>query len=384
MNIQFLVFISIVQGIILATHFVVYKGLLKGFVIQDPHMIIALRILFIILAISFIAVQFTFRNALSPLGNTLYYLASVWLGTLWWLFLASIMIIISYVVIYYMGGANLLPHTINLLRGISTIYVIIALCVSTYGLINAEYIAEVEYEIDIPQVPPAWKGKTIAFIADTHFGQIHTESHAYDVLSLFRKRDVAAIFIGGDFYDGPRMDFASVAKPFGTFISKYGTFFVTGNHETYQDEPYVQALQEHGVKVLTDEFVNLDGLILIGLEYTSLQGKERTQKTGFTLQSIVSRLSPAEINLPKIVLKHVPNDVDVIESSNIDLMLSGHTHRGQVWPFSLLAKLIYKGYEYGHVQSPQGMHVITTSGAGTWGPPQRIGTSREVVYITFK
>lgn len=376
---QFLLFFGTVQGLLLLVHFVVYKALLRGFVVTDPSMIFAMRIIFGILSISFFVVNIAF-TADTYIGNSLYHLAAIWLGTLWWLLVASVIIVFIYTAVYVIGGGGFITHSLNLLRSLTFVLVLSACVISGYGLMNANVLTEVEYTVELPNLPNAWKGKKVAFIADTHFGKIHRESHAYDVVNRLSGYTLEALFIAGDFYDGPRMDYDSVARPFGELTTQYGTFFVTGNHETYRDEPYVQHLRDNGIIVLENEIVNLNGLVLGGVEYGN---NTVATNLGSTLQKMRGNI-PAELSdAPYVLLKHVPDNLEIVRDSGVDLVLAGHTHQGQVWPFSLVARYIYKGFEYGYNRLGS-LGVLTTSGAGTWGPPQRIGTAREIVFITFK
>jgi predicted MPP superfamily phosphohydrolase len=85
---------------------------------------------------------------------------------------------------------------------------------------------------------------------------------------------------------------------------------------------------------------------------------------------------------PSILLKHEPKDLDVASERGISLQISGHTHRAQQWPLEYVARRVYNGYSYG-LKNYREMLVYISSGAGTWGPPMRVGTDCEVVVFTF-
>ena len=88
--------------------------------------------------------------------------------------------------------------------------------------------------------------------------------------------------------------------------------------------------------------------------------------------------------MPSILLKHEPRDLDVAQQAGISLQISGHTHKGQQWPFNHLAQRVYKGYAYGLKQyEKSAMQVLVSSGVGGWGPPVRVGSDCEIVHITF-
>ena len=83
-----------------------------------------------------------------------------------------------------------------------------------------------------------------------------------------------------------------------------------------------------------------------------------------------------------ILLKHEPKNLKVAEDAGISFQISGHTHKGQQWPFNYLTNLMYKGYGYG-LKKHGSMIVYVSSGTGGWGPPLRVGSDYEIVEITF-
>ena len=87
--------------------------------------------------------------------------------------------------------------------------------------------------------------------------------------------------------------------------------------------------------------------------------------------------------MPAILLKHEPNNLDSAEALGISLQISGHTHRAQMWPFMFVARKAYHGFDYGF-KKHHSLEVLVSSGAGTWGPPMRLGTSSEIVVVTLE
>jgi predicted MPP superfamily phosphohydrolase len=182
--------------------------------------------------------------------------------------------------------------------------------------------------------------------------------------------------MGGDFYDGPPTDFIAVGQVFNELNPKLGKYFVTGNHEEYAGMQEALLGVKAGGFIVTDRVSTMvEGVQIVGIPY--VRGEDETE--------IEDVLEKTDFNkdLPSIVLKHVPLELEVLQKAGASLVLSGHTHQGQIWPFSYITKRMYKGFDYG--LNPLGdMQVYTTSGSGTWGPPQRIGTQSEVVILTFK
>jgi hypothetical protein len=87
--------------------------------------------------------------------------------------------------------------------------------------------------------------------------------------------------------------------------------------------------------------------------------------------------------LPAILLKHSPTNLDIAHKKGITLQLSGHTHKGQIFPINFITALVYHGYDYGFKKFKD-LQIYTSSGAGTWGPPMRVGNIPEIVVIKFE
>ena len=153
------------------------------------------------------------------------------------------------------------------------------------------------------------------------------------------------------------------------------TYFVMGNHESYGDiNLFQKAIREVGVQVLNDEKKIVEGVQIVGVDYDSTVKKEDFEK-------VLSNIG-IDPNLPSILLKHEPSNVDIAEKAGITFQISGHTHRAQQWPFEYLARLSYKKFTYGLNKSGN-MQVYTSSGTGTWGIPMRVGTDSEIVVFEF-
>ncbi|MEH7388549.1 metallophosphoesterase, partial [Bacillus sp. JJ1521] len=106
---------------------------------------------------------------------------------------------------------------------------------------------------------------------------------------------------------------------------------------------------------------------------------DETDKNRVEIRNLVSSLDSSK---PLIMLDHQPNELDAAEANEIDLILSGHTHRGQVFPGNLITGMLYEN-DYGILKKGD-LHSIVSSGFGTWGPPLRLGTRSEVVLINVE
>jgi len=385
MQASILIFIGIVQGILFIAHFVLYKSFVFFADIQGKA-ILTTRIAFLALSLFFMVGSLITAQGFSLAGRTVYTIAAVWLGMLFWLFVGAIFAVITWqlaVLIFpTLAGAVFVKKMV----GLAILIFIISL--NIYGLVHAQKIITRTYDVTLPGLPAYWQGKKAVFIADMHFGNIWNLTTSQKIVAQIQALKPDIIFISGDFYDGPEINFAEVAEPFRALASStpHGIYYVTGNHEEYRPrEQYLKPLREVGITVLENEMRTIEGLNIIGMNYGDSMKPDMQNE-------ILSKLINKTLTGPIIFLKHVPVGLDSAYTHSISLQLSGHTHRGQIWPFSLITKKIYKGYDFGlkdFVLSPsetgiKKLQVLTTSGAGSWGPPQRIGTDSEIVEILLR
>ena len=154
-----------------------------------------------------------------------------------------------------------------------------------------------------------------------------------------------------------------------------GAYFTTGNHEEFSDPSrYLEAVNRSEVRVLHNEKVTIDGLQIVGVHYQETTNAER-------FRSILER-ADIRRDQASILLSHAPHALAIPEEAGISMQLSGHTHGGQIFPFTWFTRRIFGRYTYG-LKRFGDMLVYTTTGVGTWGPPMRVGTQPEIVLIEF-
>lgn len=360
----------IIALVIITGHIVVYHAMIRVFDITAPSVVIAVRIVMGVLSVSFVLSSILIMTSVSTLGRIVYTGSAVWLGTLLWLFLASVIGLVIFAVVQAVGGNMVIA------RLVMGLMLVVAVGISTYGVMHGSQTKVVRYTVALPNLPDTWEGKDIALVSDTHIGNVHNQKFSRRVASQIAALRPEVVLIAGDFYDGQAIaDYTTSAQAFTSIPSKYGTFFVRGNHEEFGDAAlFMNPLREAGMQVLDDAVADIDGLQIVGVTYRTTTDPEQ-------FKNILASIA-IDRNAPSILIKHVPVHMDVADDAGINLQLSGHTHSGQVWPISLIVRRVYKEFAYG--MHPFGdMSVITTSGAGTWGPPQRIGTNSEIVLITL-
>jgi uncharacterized protein len=213
-------------------------------------------------------------------------------------------------------------------------------------------------------------------LSDLHLGAVNGLRFSRRVVARIAALHPDIVFLPGDLFDGTKVDCDFVLTPFKQLAAPLGVYFSTGNHEEFSDPThYIEAITRAGVRVLSNEKVTIDGLHVAGVTY------------GLTHSPMQLRAALEAMRIGSgqagILLNHVPTRLPLVEAAGFTLQLSGHTHLGQVVPFNWLTQRIFGAFTYG--LHPFGfLQVCTSCGAGTWGPPMRVGSSPEIVVLTFE
>ena len=248
--------------------------------------------------------------------------------------------------------------------------------VSFIGIYRAWNPSIVEYEVAIKDLPSIWDGKVIVQISDVHLGPVYREKFFSRVINKIKEIGPEAVFITGDLFDGMEADFSWLNNPFKKLTPPQGIYYGFGNHDLYLGFDRVSGLlQENSVKILDNRMLVVDGLQIIGINYSF--------EDNFDLAEAILRQVGYDEKLPSILLFHAPKNIEMAKRAGIDLQLSGHTHDGQMFPFNLIAKLAHSGYGYGLFREGD-FSLVVNGGVGTWGPPMRTAARGEIVKIILK
>ncbi len=251
-----------------------------------------------------------------------------------------------------------------------------AIAVSLYGIWNGARLQVRRVTVSLPNLPRAWRGKRLVFFSDVHLGDVYGKNFTKRIVQRVRLLDPTMVVIGGDLFDGMKCDARSLVMPFKDLHPARGIYFVSGNHEYIRDsELFFSAIRSVGIVILHNEKVNLDGMDLIGVDWSDTDKPD-------DFAAVLERLH-LQKGQPNILLRHAPDNLHVAERAGISLQLSGHTHHGQFWPLSLATRYFYQGFDYGLHYFGR-MALYTSSGIGTWMSPFRFGTKAEIVAIEFK
>ncbi len=362
-------FIVILQSVLFLTHLLLYETWTFSSAGSGSQRAFWIKLALGLLSVSFIAASLLAFRYTNVALRAFYRIAAVWLGLLTFLFLAAIS---SWIIL---GVARLAGLIVNFHRTVELLFGA-AVVVGLYGVFNASWTRITRTTVRLTNLPAAWRGRRAALISDVHLGHVRNGSFLRRMVAKILAEEPDAIFIAGDLYDGTAIDAERAAQPLNKLIAPHGVYFVAGNHEQFGDDSkYLQAIASAGVRVLSNEKVEVDGLQIIGVPYRNAAQDGRLASV---LQGV--RLDRGRAS---ILLTHAPDHPDIAEAAGISLQLSGHTHLGQFIPWSWMARRIYRQFVYGLSRIGK-MQVFTSSGAGTWGPPLRLGSNPEIVMLEFE
>ena len=368
MRIRITAFVVVIQTIIFLTHTFIYATCVFFWHPAGSELTV-LRVTLACLSVSFIAAQLLALRSYGLLVRLFYKVAAVWLGTLNFLFLGSVCCWIVYIPIAISGSA--IPP-----REISVPILAVSLLLSAYAIINAARIRITRATVRLPDLPDAWRGRVAALVTDTHLGHIRGAGFAARIAAKLAAIGPDVVFFPGDMFDGTKASAEILAAPWKNLSPPLGVYFVTGNHESFSDPArYTKAASAAGIRVLHNEIVVVDGLQIGGVSYLDSTDDGHFARTLEKLRLDRNRAS--------ILLLHVPHRLAIAEAAGISLQLSGHTHGGQIFPFTLFARRIFREFVHG-LHRFGSMWVYTSYGAGTWGPPLRFLTWPEITLIRFE
>lgn len=373
--VAFILLVLTVSGIL---HFYLYERLLSlwapsGFALS------ALRLGVVLLVLSPMLARFLERSA-PRLYPAVWWAAAVWIGLAWYLL---VLLLTGHLVESSARLANLWPGN-SAFRLSVGLPAFTALVISIYGILQARRLPPVtELTVLMRDLPEAADGLTLVQITDLHIGALIGPERTAAIVAQINALTPDVVVITGDLVDERPARLEAFVPVLAALRTRLGSFAITGNHEFYAGVRESMALMRRaGIRVLENEGVELvPGLQLVGIH--DPMGAQVSDGRFFAGPEDFERiLGPQAKTMPTIVLHHQPIHEEHFAALGADLMLSGHTHGGQVWPFGVLSRMRYprvKGrYEVGD------MTLYVSRGTGQWGPPMRFGAPLELVRVTLR
>jgi predicted MPP superfamily phosphohydrolase len=363
------VFVAIIQSVLFLAHWFLYETWRSFWGTPAPSGISNLQVGLALLSVSFVVASLLAWRSSHVSVRVLYRISAVWLGFLSFCFLAACACWTVY------AGARLVGLHPNR-RVLVATFLGVALLASLYGVINAAWTRVRRVAVKLPNLPESWRGRVAALVSDTHLGHVRGARFLQRIVTTLTRLQPDIVFIAGDMYDGTVAKVHELAAPLAKLAVPWGAYFVAGNHEEFNDSSkYFDAVAGSGVRVLKSEKVTVDGLQIVGVHYRDSTNDDRFRAA--------LRGAGLDRNRASILLTHAPDRVSITEEEGFSLQLSGHTHGGQFFPFTWITSRLYGKFVYG-LQRLGNLLVYTSYGAGTWGPPLRVGTRPEIVLLQFE
>jgi len=331
---------------------------------------------FILLALTFIVGKILERNSSSVVADVLNVIGGFWLAFMLYAFL---LLLVSDII--YAGGritGMLTDENKGLFRYRAfAVTMVISIIIITVGFINSVLPVARNYRIEIEGSIPGNSPVRIVAVSDIHLGSVVRKRSLRKLSLMIEEARPDIVFFLGDLVDGEinpvlRDDLLeSLSLP-----PEAEVVAITGNHEYIGDfSKTVPYIENKGINILLDEVTELkNGIQVVGrLDRDSFRYSGKKRKD---LEELLQQTDPSR---PVIVLDHQPPGSGSKPDGEFDLVLSGHTHNGQMWPFSYIVKSIYHP-SYGHSVDGR-RNFLVSSGYGTWGPRVRIGSRSELMII---
>jgi predicted MPP superfamily phosphohydrolase len=375
--VRFIIFLFVFLSLYTGLHF---YGFLKAKQALNfgTGVTIVLIIFMIIMVFAPVLVRISERSGFETLARFLAFIGYTWMGLLF-LFVSASLALDFYRLFLYIFKLLLQADLarITLLPRHSFILALFLSVISTiYGAFEAGLIRTERLIIRTPKISAAIGSLKIVQISDVHLGLIVSENRLEKILKQIKAANPDILVSTGDLVDGQTDNLSGLAKKFRDIQPRFGKFAITGNHEFYAGLDRTSDFTEKaGFTILRGEGLSVSELLNIaGVD--DIAGKSYGLMKQVSEKALLSQYPREQFTL---LLKHRPW-VDEDALGLFDLQLSGHTHKGQIFPFGLITKLFYPNHT-GLLPLKKKSILYVNRGTGTWGPPVRFLASPEVTVI---
>lgn len=249
------------------------------------------------------------------------------------------------------------------------------------GYLNSRSFEVNELNIDLPKKHSSLDKLKIVLLSDIHLCVRNDDTFLQKIVDKVNTLNPDLVVLAGDIVDAgaEHLKMHGIGESFRNLKSKYGVYACTGNHEYLNNgEEVIEYISQFGVNWLRDTSVVIAGSVnLIGREDLIVR-TELIKKR----KDVKELVNEADSNFCTILLDHTPVKLGKSVEAGIDLQLSGHTHGGQVFPFTIINNFLFE-LPYGYMKKGNTQFYVS-SGAGTWGPQVKLGTDAEIVLLNIQ
>ncbi len=383
----FTLFIAVACAIVGALHYYFWVRLVRDTQLPTPARQIATTALIALASILVLAPVLS--RWVPGIGRPMAWPGFVWLGMMFFLAVAlfgtDLLRLLAWLFGRVSGHAVFDPSRRTLIARVFAGAALATVTGVTAAAVRAarRRVAVKRVEIILDRLPPAADGMRIVQLCDMHVGGLLSKNFVEEVVQTTNQLSPDVIAVVGDLVDGSVAQLGPAVAPMANLRARFGTFFVTGNHEYYSGVgPWTAELERIGMRVLRNQRVPV-GTGEASFDVAGVPdhhaGRFPEDGPGEDVALTMRGRDPARA---VVLLAHQPIAIHEAARHGVDLQLSGHTHGGQIWPWGALVRL----------QQPfvRGLHRIrdtqlyVSCGTGFWGPPMRLGAPAEITEIVLR
>jgi uncharacterized protein len=391
----FLLFFGIALAVVGGMHFYIWTRLVRDTDVAEPWR----RLLTVGIVAAAVAIPVSFfvmRARAGALADGFVFAAMTWMGVAF--LLLSALVVVDVVRLAVSGVSGLLDwlrhapeapadpgRRLLVARAVAGGAVLAAGGATAFAVRTALDDPEIhEVPVKVARLPRALSGLSIAQITDLHVGRTIGEEEVRRVVAATNRLRPDVVAITGDLVDGSVRMLERAVAPLAELRARHGVYFVTGNHEYYSGAPaWVAHLERLGIRVLRNERV------VVGDAGASidLAGIDDWRSAGLAPghgPDLRAALAGRDPDRALVLLAHQPRGVEEAAAAGVGLQVSGHTHGGQIFPFTLATALVYP-YLHGlyAIRGGDGSQIFVSRGTGYWGPPMRLGSPPEIARLVL-
>lgn len=369
-----LVMLSVMSSLVVGLHWYLGARLIRDAQVAEPFATIAWVVLWSFFA-SIFGGFLGGRLLPRPVAKVFQWLGFVWMGAFGLLLVATA---VSDLGLWLAARVTTVQPAWLAWRALGVMGVVVPALL--YGFSVSRRPLTKRVSIDVPGLDPSLDGYRIVQLSDVHIGETLGRDFAQQVTDQVNALSPDAVVVTGDLIDGSVARLHDEVAPLGGLRGRHGVFYVTGNHEYYHGGAAWEAEGRRlGWHVLHNEHrVVGDGKLVIG-GVTDVEGARFSEAHA---PRVDLAFAGAPAGVPRVLLSHQPRFAARAKDAGVSLMLSGHTHGGQIFPFMFFVKL--QQPVIGGLARLHGVLTYTSNGTGYWGPPFRIGPRGEVTELTLR
>jgi predicted MPP superfamily phosphohydrolase len=310
------------------------------------------------------------HRGVGPAAATLEFLGMNWMAVV---FLSFVLLLAVDLVTVF---GLLVPQLAKLLRGAALVAAAVLSAVALYQGMRPPVVRS--YNVHLNGLPQEMDGTVLVGVSDMHLGSLIGERWLSARVAQVNAQRPDLVVLLGDIFEGHGPPLPELTRSMQRLSAPLGVWAVPGNHEHYGGNWWRKAtIAETGFQMLANRWVEVrPGFVLAGVEDLTVRGRSGMQS------HIVSEVLAGRPDGATVLLSHTPWQAEKAAAAGAELMLSGHTHGGQIWPFGYLVRRFYPllGGRY----DVNGLTVIVCRGTGTWGPRMRLWRPGEILRVTLR